>query len=148
MVYGGRIEDADMAGYFYDNTDAMVYIGGSSFERIPSERIIKSVTHEFKNFYKLNNDKIGFKEMIGQSNNMKELYELIDKVANKNVNIVVNGESGTGKELVVRALHYGSKRRYNPFVKINCAAMPKDILESELFGHEKGAFTGADKKRI
>ncbi|CDI49935.1 phosphoenolpyruvate hydrolase family protein [Clostridium tetani] len=148
MVYGGKIEDADMAGYFYDNTDAVGYIGGSSFERIPSERIIKSVTHEFKNFNKLNNDKIGFKEMIGQSNSMKELYELIDKVADKNVNIMVTGESGTGKELVVRALHYGGKRRDNPFVKVNCAAMPKDILESELFGHEKGAFTGADKKRI
>jgi transcriptional regulator with PAS, ATPase and Fis domain len=79
---------------------------------------------------------------------MQEMYDLIDKVANRNVNVLVTGESGTGKELVTRALHYSSQRSDKAFVKINCATIPENLLESELFGHEKGSFTGANKQRI
>jgi transcriptional regulator with GAF, ATPase, and Fis domain len=79
---------------------------------------------------------------------MQEIYDIINKVADKNVNVLVKGESGTGKELIVRAIHYNSSRYKGPFIKVNCAALPDSVLESELFGHEKGAFTGAIQRRL
>ncbi len=79
---------------------------------------------------------------------MQEIYDIVNKIADKDVNVLIQGESGTGKELIVRAIHYNSSRYNGPFIKINCAAIPKSILESEIFGHERGAFTGADKKRL
>ena len=81
--------------------------------------------------------------IIGSSNPIKDLYALIDRVADKPTTVLVYGESGTGKELVARALHENSNRAQAPFIKVNCAAIPKDLMESELFGYEKGAFTGA-----
>ncbi len=85
----------------------------------------------------------GFEQIIGQSAIMRRVLELIQKVADSNSNILIFGESGTGKELVARALHLHSKRCEKPFVTINCSALPESLLESELFGHMKGAFTGA-----
>lgn len=158
MVYGGPINDPEQANEFYKRTGAIGYIGGSSFERIPTEISIKETTEKFKNFYKLKKENIrlkqelikkkGFDEIVGQSKRMQEIYDIVNKVADKNVNVLVQGESGTGKELIVRSIHYNSRRYKGAFVKINCAAFPKGILESELFGHEKGAFTGADKRRL
>src|SRR6185503_18875665 len=74
---------------------------------------------------------------------MQDLFELIESVAASEANILIQGENGTGKELIANALHYNSKRSKGPFIKINCAAIPKDLIESELFGYKKGAFTGA-----
>ncbi|SKC73888.1 phosphoenolpyruvate hydrolase family protein [Maledivibacter halophilus] len=158
MVYGGPINDPEQANLFYKKAGALGYIGGSSFERIPTEISIKNTTAKFKNFYKIKEENIrlkqelikkkGFDEIVGQSKRMQEIYDIVNKVADKDVNVLVEGESGTGKELIVRAIHYNSKRYREAFVKINCAAFPKGILESELFGHEKGAFTGADKRRL
>ena len=74
---------------------------------------------------------------------MQELFELIESVAASEANILIQGENGTGKELIANAIHYNSKRSKGPFIKINCAAIPKDLIESELFGYKKGAFTGA-----
>ncbi len=85
--------------------------------------------------------------MIGQSPAMQEVYKAIGRVASQDVNVLVLGESGTGKELVARAVHHYSRRGERPFVPINCAAIPEALLESELFGHEKGAFTGAEHRR-
>jgi nitrogen regulation protein NR(I) len=82
-------------------------------------------------------------QMIGQTLAMKALYEMIDKVADTPSSVLITGESGTGKELIAAALHYKSSRKEQPFIKINCAAIPRELMESELFGHEKGAFTGA-----
>jgi len=79
---------------------------------------------------------------------VQELYDIVNKVADKKVNVLVYGESGTGKELIVRAIHYNSPRYNAPFVKVNCAAIPENLLESELFGHEKGSFTGATQRRL
>ncbi|HHW42628.1 MAG TPA: sigma-54-dependent Fis family transcriptional regulator [Desulfotomaculum sp.] len=85
--------------------------------------------------------------MIGQSAAMQAVYKNIGRVASSNVTVLIQGESGTGKELVARAIHQNSNRRNGPFVKINCAAIPENLIESELFGHEKGAFTGAGARK-
>jgi two-component system nitrogen regulation response regulator GlnG len=87
-------------------------------------------------------------DLIGNAPAMQEIFRAIGRLARSNVTVLINGESGTGKELVARALHQHSLRRQGPFVALNTAAIPKDLLESELFGHEKGAFTGAAGQRV
>ena len=84
-----------------------------------------------------------FEDLIGASKQMQEVFQLINAVANSTANVMITGESGTGKELVARAIHKRSYRAGGPMIAVNCAAFPRDLLESELFGHEKGAFTGA-----
>ena len=86
--------------------------------------------------------------LVGRSPAMQEVYKAIGRVAPQDVTVLILGESGTGKELVARAVYQHSRRAAGPFLAINCAAIPETLLESELFGHEKGAFTGADRKRI
>jgi nitrogen regulation protein NR(I) len=86
--------------------------------------------------------------LIGQGQAMQEIYKEIGRVASKPVNVLIRGETGTGKELIARAIYQHSERANAPFIAINCAAIPETLLESELFGHEKGAFTGADARRI
>ena len=81
--------------------------------------------------------------IIGSSKLMQEIYETIESVAKSDANVLIVGESGTGKELIANAIHYNSLRSKKPFIKVNCAALPKELIESELFGHAKGAFTGA-----
>ena len=85
--------------------------------------------------------------VIGKSKPMQQLFELVENVAASEANILIQGENGTGKELVANALHFNSRRAKGPFIKINCAAIPRDLIESELFGHKKGAFTGATAHR-
>ncbi|RJR30511.1 MAG: sigma-54-dependent Fis family transcriptional regulator [Desulfobacteraceae bacterium] len=96
---------------------------------------------QLKNKYK-------FENFIGDSPQMNKVFRVIEKVADTDSTVLILGESGTGKELVARALHYHSERRDKPLVPVNCGAIPEDLLESELFGHEKGAFTHAIKTRI
>lgn len=95
---------------------------------------------DLKNKYSLEN-------MVGQSGVMQEVYKMVEKVAPTDATVLIRGESGTGKELVAQALHQLSPRAGEPFVAVNCGALPESLLESELFGHEKGAFTGADKMK-
>jgi len=89
----------------------------------------------------------GFEEIIGKSSSMQKIFLLIDQISQTESTVLINGESGTGKELVARAIHSKSNRSENPFIKINCGALNDNLLESELFGHEKGAFTGAIKQK-
>src|SRR5437867_3339523 len=88
-------------------------------------------------------DRYGLHSVVGKAKKMQELFDLIESVAASEANILIQGENGTGKELIANAIHYKSKRAKGPFIKINCAAIPKDLIESELFGYKKGAFTGA-----
>lgn len=98
-------------------------------------------------FKSLENTRFNYGEIIGESKKMKDIYKTIEKVSASNSSVLILGESGTGKELVARAIHYHSSRKSNPFIRINCGALAEGVLESELFGHEKGAFTGALRKR-
>src|SRR6202012_292642 len=94
--------------------------------------------------------KYQFSQLIGNSPTIQEVFKMIERVADTDSTILILGESGTGKELVARALHFNSRRQFAPFIPINCSALPENLLESELFGHAKGAFTGAinDKKGL
>ncbi len=103
-------------------------------ERLKSENL--RLKTELENRY-------SFSNIIGNSNKMREVLQMISQVSFSSATVLIRGESGTGKELVANAIHYNSERHHKPFIKINCAAIPENLIESELFGHEKGAFTGA-----
>lgn len=110
---------------------------------------ITSIEQELENYKgeikNLNSAKYDFDDIIGKSNEIKSVIDVAQRVSNNNSNILILGESGTGKELFAHSLHMNSSRVNKPFVKINCGAIPAELLESELFGYEKGAFTGANK---
>src|SRR2546422_9388427 len=91
---------------------------------------------------------VGPYALVGQSPAMLEVYKLMARVARSNATVLVQGESGTGKEVVARAIHLNGPKAAGPFVAVNCAAIPENLLESELFGHEKGAFTGAVARKV
>ncbi|HYQ41050.1 MAG TPA: sigma-54 dependent transcriptional regulator [Polyangiaceae bacterium] len=116
---------------------------------IAIERAVKHgvLTREVQRLQRAVDESRRFDELLGASPAMKEVYDLLERVGESESTVLVSGESGTGKELVARALHRRSKRSSGPFVAINCAAMPEQLLESELFGHTKGAFTDARSAR-
>ena len=93
-------------------------------------------------------DKYRTTNIIGNSNKMREVFQMIAQVSRSNATVLIRGESGTGKELVANSIHYNSQRIKRPFIKVNCVALPENLIESELFGHEKGAFTGAIKQKL
>ena len=114
------------------------------------ERIIQQdeIKNENQYFREEEERRFNFKEIVGQSSAMKHVLEMVKKVAPLPTTVMITGESGTGKELIARALHKNSSRQEKPFVVTNCVAFSPSLLESELFGHEKGAFTGANSRRI
>ncbi|SNB46707.1 sigma-54 dependent transcriptional regulator [Geobacter sp. DSM 9736] len=105
-------------------------------------RQVSLLKEELKDRYQLE------KTIIGNSHAMRDVYKTIGKVAPSDVTVLIQGESGTGKELIARAIHFNSRRLGKPFIALNCAAIPKELLESELFGFEKGAFTGAVERKL
>ncbi|MEW6753295.1 MAG: sigma-54 dependent transcriptional regulator [Candidatus Latescibacterota bacterium] len=148
MTAYGTIEDAVEAmkkGAFY-------YVQKGSTDPVEVELLVERAL-KFQETERENRrlrcelqDRYRFGNMIGKARNMEQVFDLISTVADSRATVLVTGESGTGKELVARALHYSSARSAGPFIRLNCAALPKELMESELFGHEKGAFTGAIKQ--
>ena len=133
----GNVLDVSVnASVLYDEQDNP--IGGvETFHDISQIRIL---TEELKGRYE-------FRNIIGKSKQMQEIYQLIKDISDTDYTVLIEGESGTGKELIANAIHYHSKRKNNPFIKISCSAFSENLLESELFGHVKGAFTGAVKDK-
>jgi DNA-binding NtrC family response regulator len=124
----------------FDNDELRVVVA-RSLERHRLERENRLLREQVQRDY-------GFAQLIGSGEAMRRVFETIQKVAETDLSVMIRGESGTGKELVAQALHSTSSRRSRPFVAMNCAAINRELVESELFGHEKGAFTGADRRRI
>ncbi|HEX2866376.1 MAG TPA: sigma-54 dependent transcriptional regulator [Ignavibacteriales bacterium] len=136
--YPGDIEE-----YIYQPTDFVISIF-NAFEKCLLERERNKSNLKLKRSI---DDILNQKKIIGESTLMTKLKEDVLKYSQGNVNILIKGDSGTGKEIVAFNLHYNSPRRFENFVPINCGSLPNDLIESELFGYEKGAFTGADKKK-
>ena len=107
----------------------------------------KELILNYQSLKKTAEEKFSFSGIIGKSKQMQEIFELIERIATAEATVLIQGESGTGKELVAKAIHFNSQRKENRFVAINCSALPETLLESELFGYERGAFTGATKKK-
>lgn len=113
-------------------------------ERIEEVQSLKRENIELKEQLK---DRHGFHKLIGKSKSMQQIYDLLATVADSNSSVLITGETGTGKEMVADAIHYMGRRQDNPFIKVSCAMFSRDVLESELFGHELGAFTGAVREK-
>jgi DNA-binding NtrC family response regulator len=107
----------------------------------------ENVALKVENAYLREETQARYGEIVGEAAPMEDVFRWIDRVARSESTVMIYGESGTGKELVARAIHAGSPRSQGPFVRVNCGALTESLLDSELFGHEKGAFTGAEKKR-
>jgi two-component system response regulator AtoC len=116
-----------------------------AFQKALETHALKEEVESLRGRVRTETDTLG---LLGDSENMKEVREIIEQVADTDITVLVRGESGTGKEIVARGLYQLSDRRGRPFVKVNCAALPSELLESELFGFEKGAFTGAQKRKL
>ncbi|UCH46173.1 MAG: sigma-54-dependent Fis family transcriptional regulator, partial [Nitrospiraceae bacterium] len=108
----------------------------------------KQLKNEINNLRSQLESTYKFSNIIGKSQGMKKVFEMVEAIKDSSINVLITGETGTGKELLANAIHYSSRRHYKPFIAVNCAAVPRDLLEAEFFGHEKGAFTGAITRRI
>jgi len=144
-----------MTAYSDLDSAVSVYEGGA-FEYLPKpfdvdeavELVQRAITHSSEQHQEIADDDINLgSEIIGEAPAMQEVFRAIGRLARSNITVLINGESGTGKELVAHALHKHSPRKNAPFIALNMAAIPKELMESELFGHEKGAFTGAHAQR-
>jgi len=123
-----------------DNDELLIKVQ-RALEELQKERELEILREEVREVYSFGN-------LVGKNSKMKEVYKLVQQVAGTDVPALILGETGTGKELVAKAIHYNSSRKDKPFIVVNCSALAETLLESELFGHEKGAFTGAHRQRI
>ena len=158
FVEGGPIITPQAAAEVCQASNADGYIASSTLDRIPLETAVFDAAAAFKEVAGLTRKVEALKtEMLGvgrrfglfgRSAAMTQLVRMIERLADSDLTVLIQGASGTGKELVAQALHRGSRRRGHPFVAVNCAAIPRDLMESELFGFERGAFTGANRSRV
>ncbi len=149
LFFGGTVTEPQDFHEILRNVDLHGYAGGSSFERIPVSKTVEAKVRLFKSVRFPRDEHLpAHGSLIGQSPRMKRLFTRVDQIAMHDVNVCILGESGTGKELVAREIHRLSDRRDHPFVTMNCGAIPESLVESEFFGFEKGAFTGADQRRL
>lgn len=158
VVEGGPIESAEDAAEVCRLSRADGYIGGSTIDRLPLENAVSEAAFSYKSIADLNHRIETLQDqmmgdgrrlgLIGRSPGVLKAVDLIKRFADLELSVLVSGPNGTGKELVAQALHRLSRRNTGPMVEVNCAALPHDLLESELFGYEKGAFTGADRTRL
>lgn len=151
LAFGGPATTPADLEHILRHSDVKGYAGGSVFERLPVREMVTATISQFKSTTTMpaaDRRENGLGEMIGRSPAMQEVFRLIERVSHRDVNIIVQGESGTGKELVAALLHRLSPRGPHAFVTLNCGAIAETLLESEFFGHEKGAFTGAHRRRL
>ncbi len=141
-----RFEMRTASGALIPVSLSTVPLKGPDEDRIGLLCVVRDL-REIEELKKELHGRYSFGNILGTGARMRELFELIERLSDTNTNVLIQGESGTGKELVARALHYHSPRKEKPFLKINCSALPDPLLESELFGYEKGAFTGATHRK-
>jgi two-component system response regulator HydG len=150
LAFGGTITTPEDLEQVLTHSGIDGFAGGSVFERLPLQDTLTSLVRRFKGLSLRAGDAAhprGFGPLVGICDAMRALQRRVERVALFDVNVYIEGESGTGKELVAAQLHRLGIRRQQAFVTLNCGAIPDGLLESELFGHEKGAFTGADRRR-
>jgi len=150
LIYGGPFTDVEDFSTLFRQAKVDGLAGGSVFERLPVQAITYNFIRRCKALplVEAADGEPHRKEMVGQSAAFREMIAVIEKVAPYDANVVIEGETGVGKELAANLIHELSPRAKQPFITLNCGAIPPGLLESELFGHERGAFTGADRRRI
>lgn len=125
-----------------DIRDRLIHVLNQLGKNKKLEARVETLQGEVEKKYEFQN------QLIGQSAGIRRIFKLIDKAISTNITVMINGETGTGKEVVAKSIHYNGKQKTKPFVPVNMSAIPKDLVESELFGHEKGSFTGAINKHL
>ena len=158
IALGGKVVGAFGVEFTYDNkfdyeelNELLLVISVMIAQAIKVERIISGekerLLAENTNLRRELRDKYDFSHIVGNSSAMRSVYDQVTQVARSNATVLLRGEPGTGKELIANAIHYNSLRAKKPLIKINCAALPETLIEAELFGYEKGAFTGAQQRK-
>lgn len=137
---GSAVESMKLGAYDYINKPFNIEEFHLKVDKA-AEKIL--LTNQLKTLRSQVEDNYSFSNIVGKSKKMQHVFDLITKIAKSKVNVLIEGQSGTGKELVSKAIHFNSPRKNGPFIAINCSAIPENLLESELFGHVRGAFTGA-----
>lgn len=146
IYQGGISEQANIDLQFLTVLSSLIAQTTTRIQKVNKEK--DELYNENQKLKRELSEKNKVNDIVGNSSRMQDVYDMVHRVVNSNATVLLRGESGTGKTLVAKALHYNGRRKDSPFVVVNCSAMPETLLESELFGHEKGSFTGATERKI